>query len=1002
MLPSNRPERGGTVREPHDRDDPPSQHLEDAMTRRSGTDNVLLRRSDTADSDRLTRWNTPKDLSEEGQRKTTLPRRAFSGGLETISSGGKDRKWSWVPRVEVPEQLAVTGPRRGERKVSWRDLRLDEEPEPDVDLNSQASLLADRRLSDARRMIEAKKEVRRQRRSLKESGDYLGVQGINPETGKLDILTPSGSDNSTDSQDAELKIKALKLALKNARDTQKTITMASEREAKRLVLKKEKEKLDKGERKKQELTRQSESLKWRRHSKQWSSAQQPELSPIAQSLRSGTPVSSEYSPLCSESTLTNITPGRPSQPIQQTNENATEKAESKLAAAEEQEGHLLLGSPQPEASGTTSQTSGTVIHTPHRRSVIRDKPAALELFENGISFDYAERFSEDKLESGNNNVSKSSPVLLTSRNTNMPGEVDQNPAEFERMPGVKDSLSTRANHGSEQSNADSFLEKAAPGDKASWGSIPRPLSTNNLLQPMKGSTPARSFSLSSSKKHRRRLMANQNTGASELGGSQFRKPTQAPADYTMKEDQNPPVSVGTPSHSLSPRQLWSHLKKITSPHIGSALDRSTGEATGQSLSPLTTMNIAQRQPSPKTRVGADSQETQTIPSHQVQLHRISTEYSIREDMDYLKREVAKADQLHWMKEKKQLGPHNVDVQWIEGTIQDIKDRGDEIKDSPACTPTITTTGSDPERSGMSREDILARDGTQNTHMRAARLNCEEQAPSATGSKPATCQTKTKLSSLVKLTPEGQIVPIDITSMDSVVLEQQPKEKHQFLKMLHDHHNKTPKQAEGQHSTSPMSTSTLEQKTTADLDSNRLLGAQAKRHKTHRMRRPKPGTQTPVCSAGPVVVKTANEKRLATSAMQAYPETVWKATLERQEDERLQRLMRTCPGAYPSHLDVVDVTVARFAGPRLNQIGGTAHLLQTPSSGNLWRALLEFLFVVRCHIVVVARLYWGLAGPVFSSSSEYWVRNYAGKATLKDGVAFILAIPGAFAGLLVFM
>lgn len=35
---------------------------------------------------------------------------------------------------------------------------------------------------------------RRQRRSLKESGDYLGVQGVNPLTGKPDHITPFSSD----------------------------------------------------------------------------------------------------------------------------------------------------------------------------------------------------------------------------------------------------------------------------------------------------------------------------------------------------------------------------------------------------------------------------------------------------------------------------------------------------------------------------------------------------------------------------------------------------------------------------------------------------------------------------------------------------------------------------------------------------------------------------------------------------------------------------------------
>ena len=43
------------------------------------------------------------------------------------------------------------------------------------------------------------KDLRRQRRGLKESGDYLGVQGVNPETGKLDVVTPTTATTASNS-----------------------------------------------------------------------------------------------------------------------------------------------------------------------------------------------------------------------------------------------------------------------------------------------------------------------------------------------------------------------------------------------------------------------------------------------------------------------------------------------------------------------------------------------------------------------------------------------------------------------------------------------------------------------------------------------------------------------------------------------------------------------------------------------------------------------------------
>lgn len=289
MLPSQRPERGSTVRYHDIGDDSDTQAISSPKRPRRATDNRLSKRSETADSDRLTRWNTPKDICEEPQASFSIARRAVSTPM-VASPDTSDRKWSWVPQVQVPEHLTVDKPGSGERKVSWMDLRLPEEV--DVDQDSQASILAERRLSDARRMIEAKKEARRQRRSLKESGDYLGVQGINPETGKLDVLTPSGSDDSGENAETEKKIKALKQALKDARNANRGAAIQSERETKRLLLKMEKEKLDKGQKNKEELSRQSQGLRWQRQSKQWSSAQEPNLSPIAQSLRSRTPISS--------------------------------------------------------------------------------------------------------------------------------------------------------------------------------------------------------------------------------------------------------------------------------------------------------------------------------------------------------------------------------------------------------------------------------------------------------------------------------------------------------------------------------------------------------------------------------------------------------------------------------------------------------------------------------------------------------------------------------------
>ncbi len=58
-------------------------------------------------------------------------------------------------------------------------------------------VVAAREQSRVKQLFDSKRESRRRRQSLKESGDFLGVQGVNPETGEMDVLTPTTSSGST-------------------------------------------------------------------------------------------------------------------------------------------------------------------------------------------------------------------------------------------------------------------------------------------------------------------------------------------------------------------------------------------------------------------------------------------------------------------------------------------------------------------------------------------------------------------------------------------------------------------------------------------------------------------------------------------------------------------------------------------------------------------------------------------------------------------------------------
>jgi hypothetical protein len=91
--------------------------------------------------------------------------------------------------------------------------------------------------------------VRMHRRQLKESGDWLGVQGANPDTGEFDNLTPTTSSGSE--------------------------ATALRREA--------------------TVIKRPRRVVWRRGDNQWSSVAEPDLSPIAQSQNSSAHGIGEYS-----------------------------------------------------------------------------------------------------------------------------------------------------------------------------------------------------------------------------------------------------------------------------------------------------------------------------------------------------------------------------------------------------------------------------------------------------------------------------------------------------------------------------------------------------------------------------------------------------------------------------------------------------------------------------------------------------------------------------------
>lgn len=179
LLPSHRPERGGTLRRRGFWESEESRQPN--ILRRHVTESSQSRTSRTHGPDHIVRWNTAKDLPETRSEAAQAHSRAAPADVRM------SRIWSRA----LAEETELCQPHEARRA----DARPNKEIVASTS-ESYAISVIERRLAQTRQAIEARKEARRQRRDLKESGDYLGVQGINPATGQLDMITPNGSEEN--------------------------------------------------------------------------------------------------------------------------------------------------------------------------------------------------------------------------------------------------------------------------------------------------------------------------------------------------------------------------------------------------------------------------------------------------------------------------------------------------------------------------------------------------------------------------------------------------------------------------------------------------------------------------------------------------------------------------------------------------------------------------------------------------------------------------------------
>jgi len=155
-------------------------------------------------------------------------------------------------------------------------------------LNVEELLVLDQEdeLTKAQRMFIDKKARRETRRSLRESGDFLGVQGANPRTGYWDVSTAtSSSEPSQISEETRKKLDRQERDIEEQKRRYEEAQSKHQQELKRVLELREIKKKGKALEKELEMRlRQRRQGKWRLSENGWSSVAEPDLSPIVQSI----------------------------------------------------------------------------------------------------------------------------------------------------------------------------------------------------------------------------------------------------------------------------------------------------------------------------------------------------------------------------------------------------------------------------------------------------------------------------------------------------------------------------------------------------------------------------------------------------------------------------------------------------------------------------------------------------------------------------------------------
>jgi hypothetical protein len=280
ILPSRRPERRGTLRDQGFWEEQQAGGINPSHIP-SPSQRPKLRARHGSDSIASSAWNQPTDLPRRTQ-STYRDQRGKLGSLLSPSRQANDnRPRSSTTSKEPPAHSPVQehqGVRTDKVMQARTEVMPSTVPQQPADHGTASKSTT---VPDSFALFDQKREARRLRRSLKESRDFLGVQGVNPHTGVMDVITPTSSSPSDNTMRSLPELKGYSETMSDFRSAYQRASRSQDAEEASLsLLRKEQERLARLQRHKDTIRAFQHRVRWQKERNQWSSVAEPCLSPI--------------------------------------------------------------------------------------------------------------------------------------------------------------------------------------------------------------------------------------------------------------------------------------------------------------------------------------------------------------------------------------------------------------------------------------------------------------------------------------------------------------------------------------------------------------------------------------------------------------------------------------------------------------------------------------------------------------------------------------------------